>query len=204
MKTLLILALTAVITAFGLTACTPDPVDAIPPVSAAGITVKKTMKAFKSDVELARYFRELAEKQRQRSRRGAIATPVAGLPNSDATMDAAEPQSLSAAKSVDPAESVTNVQHAGVDEGGIVKTHGNHLVILRRGRLFTVAVGDGALKPVSAVNAFGPDIDPTDTWYDEMLIADNTVVVIGYSYESGGTEVGLFDIHARLINALSS
>ena len=27
-------------------------------------------------------------------------------------------------------ESVTNVQHAGVDEGGIVKVHGNHLVVL--------------------------------------------------------------------------
>ena len=46
-------------------------------------------------------------------------------------------------------ESVTNVQHAGVDEGGIVKLHGDHLVILRRGRLFTVAVNDKQLKPVS-------------------------------------------------------
>ena len=57
-------------------------------------------------------------------------------------------------------ESVTNVQHAGVDEGGIVKLHGDHLVVLRRGRLFTVAIGDDALKPISAVDAFGPDIDP--------------------------------------------
>ena len=29
-------------------------------------------------------------------------------------------------------ESVTNVQHEGVDEGGIVKVHGNHLVVLRQ------------------------------------------------------------------------
>ena len=44
-----------------------------------------------------------------------------------------------AAKAAEPtAESITNVQHAGVDEGGIVKLHGDHLVILRRGRLFTV------------------------------------------------------------------
>ena len=42
-------------------------------------------------------------------------------------------------------ESVTNVQHAGVDEGGIVKLHGNYLVVLRRGRLFTIDVsGDAA------------------------------------------------------------
>ena len=35
--------------------------------------------------------------------------------------------------------------------------------MLRRGRLFTVAIGDGALRPVSAVDAFGPDIDPDGT-----------------------------------------
>ena len=92
------------------------------------------------------------------------------------------------------AESVTNVQHAGVDEGDIVKVHGNHLVMLRRGRLFTVAIGSGALEPISSVDAFGPDIDPGGTWYDEMLVSDDTVVVIGYSYQRGGTEVGLFQI----------
>jgi hypothetical protein len=91
-------------------------------------------------------------------------------------------------------DSVTNVQHAGVDEGGIVKVHGNHLVVLRRGRLFTVAIGDGALQPISTINAFGPEIDPQGTWYDEMLISEDTIAVIGYSYERGGTEVGLFGI----------
>ena len=86
------------------------------------------------------------------------------------------------------------MQHAGVDEGGIVKLHGNHLVVLRRGRLFTVAIGSGALTPISSVDAYGPDIDPNGTWYDEMLVSADTIVVIGYSYERGGTEVGLFGI----------
>jgi hypothetical protein len=67
-------------------------------------------------------------------------------------------------------------------------------VVLRRGRLFTVAIGDGALKPISTVDAFGPDIDPNGTWYDEMLVSGDTIVVIGYSYQRGGTEVGLFNI----------
>jgi hypothetical protein len=92
------------------------------------------------------------------------------------------------------ADSVTNVQVAGVDEGGIVKVHGNHLVMLRRGRLFTVAVGDGALQPVSAVDAYAPDVDPSGTWYDEMLVSGDTIAVIGYSYSRGGTEVNLFQI----------
>ncbi|HEX2206855.1 MAG TPA: beta-propeller domain-containing protein, partial [Longimicrobium sp.] len=91
-------------------------------------------------------------------------------------------------------ESVTNVQHAGVDEGGIVKVHGDYLVILRRGRLFTVRIGGGDLRPVSAVDAFGPDIDPRGAWYDELLLSGDQVVVIGFSYARGGTELGLFRI----------
>ncbi len=68
-------------------------------------------------------------------------------------------------------------------------------MVLRRGRLFTVKVGDGALNPVSAVDAFGPDINPRGTWYDEMLVSESTIAVIGYSYERGGTEIGLFEIN---------
>ncbi|HET7231923.1 MAG TPA: beta-propeller domain-containing protein [Longimicrobium sp.] len=90
--------------------------------------------------------------------------------------------------------SVTNVQTAGVDEGGIVKVHGQYLVMLRRGRLFTVAIGDRRLRPVSAVDAFAPGMDPGGAWYDEMLIHGDRVVVIGYSYRSRGTEINLFDI----------
>jgi hypothetical protein len=185
MKTLLLLALTAVITTSGLVACTDVTTDTIPPVSAANLLpVKKTMKAFGSEQELLRYFRELAQKSR-RERRG-----VENFMSSDSA--GKEPPAPAKAEE----ESVTNTQHAGVDEGGIVKVHGNHLVVLRRGRLFTVAIGDGALNPISSVNAFGPEIDPSGTWYDEMLVSDNTVVVIGYSYERGGTEVGLFDINS--------
>lgn len=90
--------------------------------------------------------------------------------------------------------SITNTQVEGVDEGDIVKPYGDFLVVLRRGRLFTIKVAGGALAPTSHVDAFGPDIDPQGTWYDEMLVSKSTVVVIGYSYARGGTEIGLFDI----------
>lgn len=90
--------------------------------------------------------------------------------------------------------SVTNNQQDGVDEGDIVKRHGDHLVILRRGRLFTVDVRPGRLGATAMVDAFGPGIDPRYTWYDELLVAGDKVVVIGYSYERGGTELGLFHI----------
>src|SRR4029079_18924984 len=44
------------------------------------------------------------------------------------------------------------------------------------------------------IDAFGPEIDPAESWYDEMLISGDTIVVIGYSYARSGTEVGLFNI----------
>jgi hypothetical protein len=94
-------------------------------------------------------------------------------------------------------DAITNTQEAGVDEGGIVKLHGDQLVILRRGRLFTVAIGGHDLKPIAMVDAFGPGIDPRYTWYDELLVSGDRVVVIGYSYQRGGTELGVFDIDAR-------
>jgi hypothetical protein len=90
-------------------------------------------------------------------------------------------------------ESITNTQHAGVDEGGIVKLHGDYLIVLRRGRLFTLSVRAGDLRPVAMVNAFPAGADPAD-WYDEMLVSGDRVIVIGYSYGRRGTEVSLFQI----------
>ena len=94
------------------------------------------------------------------------------------------------------AESITNTQTQGVDEGGIVKVHGDHLVVLRRGRLFTIRIGGDALRPVAAVDAFAPGVSPQYSWYDEMLVSGDNVVVIGFSYQRGGTELGIFRIGA--------
>lgn len=181
---LLIIAVTA--SASLLWASTLITTETIAPVAIAGTAPpKKKMKAFRSEREMERYFREVAARvKRTRAQLGAdAANSTTGLYT---VYDSAPPVP----------ESVTNTQHAGVDEGGIVKVHGDHLVILRRGRLFTVAIGDDDLRPVSSIDAFGPETAPDSAWYDEMLISDNTVIVIGYSYLRGGTEVGLFNIDA--------
>jgi hypothetical protein len=93
-------------------------------------------------------------------------------------------------------ESITNNQEAGVDEGGIVKAVGDTLVVLRRGRLFTVDVGGDRLRPICMVNAYVNREDAA-SWYDELLVHERHVVVIGYSYRFGGTELGLFDLDAQ-------
>jgi hypothetical protein len=148
----------------------------------------KKLRAFGSEKELKEYL------QKQAKERSVREEPLA---NASANVDAAGQASTAKAESDDKGkdnESITNTQHSGVDEGGIVKLHGDDLVILRRGRLFTVQVGDDSLRPIASVDAYPPGIDPSNDWYDEMLVSEDTVVVIGYSYGRGGTEINLFDI----------
>lgn len=174
---------------FGRALASADPVNEI----VSGIKPVKTMKPFASEKELQDYFREQAKKLRDERQtvnsNSTSATPSGVLDG--VTMSKAE-QAPQKDKSDD--ESITNTQHAGVDEGGIVKVHGDHLVILRRGRLFTVRIGDDALRPVAVVDAYAPGVDPRNDWYDEMLVTQDTVAVVGYSYGRGGTEINLFDI----------
>lgn len=164
-------------------------------------TPKKTLTAFADEPALSALFARWREAHRirmeaERKRRDE-ARAQGSLAQSAPAPAAMAAKSMAAEASGASADSITNVQHAGVDEGGIVKRHGEHLVILRRGRLFTVKVGDKALAPVSVADAYGPGVDPRGAWYDEMLVSGNTVVVIGYSYQRGGTEIGLFDLSAE-------
>jgi hypothetical protein len=46
-------------------------------------------------------------------------------------------------------------------------------------------------------DAYAPNADPRGAWYDELLVSGSTVVVVGYSYARGGTEIGLFDLDPR-------
>jgi hypothetical protein len=156
---------------------------------------QKTLAAFASEAELTELFRGWAEDYKKKMAERRARREAFGQSMDMAAKSAPAPASVAAAGALAKAEeSVTNVQHAGVDEGGIVKLHGDHLVILRRGRLFTVAVNDKQLRPVSYADAYGEGVAPGGAWYDEMLMWGNTIAVIGYSYARGGTEIGLFEI----------
>ncbi|APV51877.1 hypothetical protein BWI17_20705 [Betaproteobacteria bacterium GR16-43] len=179
MKRFLPLVLAAALAAF-----------ALPAAAYTLVPAGKTLVPFATESEL----RDWLASQRRKvepERAKALGMMADAVTTQSAVAPAASPAPAAVAKGKD--ESVTNTQTAGVDEGGIVKVHGEHLVILRRGRLFTVGL-QGALQPASFADAFGEGIDPRGTWYDEMLLHGDTVVVIGYSYQRGGTEVGLFDI----------
>lgn len=159
-----------------------------------------TLRAFSSQAQLDALladWQRKAEKAQRRERALYSMSPAAPPAPAAAPASASMDQVTVTGSRIDGAESITNVQTVGVDEGGIVKQHGQHLVVLRRGRLFTVRIGGDALSPVSVADAYAPGVDGRGTWYDEMLISGNTVVVIGFSYARGGTEIGLFDIDAR-------
>lgn len=90
--------------------------------------------------------------------------------------------------------SITNNQEANVDEGDIVKTFDRFLIVLQDGRLFSIDTGTVAssLTFVDRIDVYrDPEIF---TWYDELLIDDNVIVVIGYSYEQDASELAIFEI----------
>ena len=162
------------------------------------------LMAYASEAEMRQALARWQEQSRQRQsagrRDGAAADSTAALQMAPSTapapMAAAKSEAAGAVaeKRAAEAESITNVQTAGVDEGGIVKRAGDFLIILRRGRLFTVRVGGDALAPIAAVDAFAPGSNANGAWYDELLVSGRDVVVIGYSYARGGTEIGLFEL----------
>ena len=194
MKTFSLVTITCALVVIGLVGLTVVPAREIPAADLDGWVTPpaKTMRAFRSEAEMRAYFKALAV----RTGRGRLYDSSNGLSAQNATPAPSTPLAKAEA-SKDDQESVTNVQHAGVDEGGIVKVHGTISSFLRRGRLFTVeSVTACSVRSPSPMRS-GRTLIRADTWYDEMLISDDTIAVIGYSYERGGTEIGLFNIDER-------
>lgn len=90
---------------------------------------------------------------------------------------------------------ITNNQKAGVDEGGILKQIGQHLVILQDGRLFVTDLmpgGQAGLKLSDRADVYRSSDE--DTWYDEVLVAGRTILVTGYSYREEATEYTVLNL----------
>ena len=93
--------------------------------------------------------------------------------------------------------SITNVQEAGVDEGDIVKQIDRFLIVLQDGRLFAIDPGarqGAALRLTDRMNVYRqvPSDRHHGTWYDEMLVLGDRIVVTGYSYPERASEISVF------------
>lgn len=148
----------------------------------------------------ARQHKWREEIQRGAQRRGDAGVPIdfaADSPSEAASAPSPAPASRAAAAptAATPAAgaqtSITNNQEQGVEEGDIVKVRGNDLIILRRGRLYSVRVEGTRITPRSVISAAPPNVHPA-SWYDEMLVDGDTILVIGYGYERRATEVNRF------------
>lgn len=92
--------------------------------------------------------------------------------------------------------SITNNQEVDVDEGDIVKKIGDFLIVLRKGVLFSAYVGASngtALELRSRVNV-QENMKSHGSWYDELLVYQDHVIVIGYSYEVDASELVFFEL----------
>lgn len=156
-----------------------------------------SLTAFRSDSELRAYLRRLKRQEGAAEPLPMPAPEPMYAPPPPPSAPSSAP-SAAAPAAVPPLKStgITNNQEANVDEGGIVKMRGDTLVILRRGRLFTVSLAGGTMRPVHSIDAFPPGVSGRGDWYDEMLISGDRVIVVGYSYARGGTEINRFRLDA--------
>lgn len=82
--------------------------------------------------------------------------------------------------------SITHNQEPGVDEGDIVKRAGDYLIVLRKGELYSVKLGlnDSSHMQLRGHQRIISPMNNTHVWYDELLIYRDSVIVLGYSYET--------------------
>lgn len=99
--------------------------------------------------------------------------------------------------------SITNNQMRGVEEGDIVKQIGHYLIVLQDGRLFVIDIEARGGRGLALADRVDIYRNPrADTWYDEMLVRDDRLLVLGYSYDEGMSEVAVFRLSeaGRLTN----
>jgi hypothetical protein len=159
------------------------------------------LERFSGEAEFRRYLRDVKREAKKRNlwwaaRRKPVqlaqnqAQDVTCLKPEDCPEDAAPAESIvvTGAKAATP--SITNVQEAGVDEGDIVKQIGQYLLVLQDGRIFVVDMKAKGLALVDRANVYR---DPNaDTWYDEMLVQEDHILITGYSYREEASEVSVF------------
>ena len=91
-------------------------------------------------------------------------------------------------------ESITNNQEQGVDQGDIVKRLGDYAFILRKGVLYSVFLGNEQNSQMQLIKKLSVQANGGNyhSWYDELLVYDDFLLVLGYSYRLGVSELVFF------------
>lgn len=158
----------------------PQPTDGNDPAPVPGDNPeKKSLTSFGSRAKFDQYVAKLRAEHEALPDAGSStgtpqrAQPAAGNPND-----------------------ITNNQEAGVDEGGIVKISGDYLISLLRGRLSSIRLqaNQGAGLQLVDTENVNPINYGNTVWYDELLIHENKIIVVGYNVGEVATEIGEFSL----------
>lgn len=107
------------------------------------------------------------------------------------------------ASRIDPSSlpSITNNQVQGVDEGDIIKRYGDYIFVLRKGSIYSIRISDDISTTLVKVSEQKVEEHNNwlreDTWFDEMLIDKNVLLVTGFNYDYSYTVLSRFDISAN-------
>ena len=134
------------------------------------------LASFASDAELIAFLNKRAAAQRAKLRRRRCRWNARAAPPPPAAEAATADANIVVTGSRVASDKITNTQEADVDEGGIVKKRGDLLIVLRRGRLFTVSIAGGGMRPIDHIDAYPPGVSGGGDWYDEMLISGRWVM----------------------------
>lgn len=145
------------------------------------------LQRFASAAEFQRYLRIVRERRRE-VMNDAVADMSVSAPPPPAEAAAGDAGRV-AGEPGNP--EITNNQTVGVDEGGIVKQIGNHLVVLQDGRLFSADLGRSEGAPLRLTDRLDVYRSPATaaSWYDEMLVLGNRILVTAYNYREQASEI---------------
>jgi hypothetical protein len=146
------------------------------------------LERFASAAQFQAYLRRLRD--RQRAENDVVNFDMAQ--SAPPPVEAAAPAMEAAGRQAEPGNpEITNNQTVGVDEGGIVKQIGNHLVILQDGRLFSADLGQREGAPLRLTDRIDVYRSPATaaSWYDEMLVLGNRILVTAYNYREQASEI---------------
>lgn len=152
------------------------------------------LKRFGSARAFEAYVEELRRKSKQRVSEVQNEASTMAMEDSAPAADASISEASAPPASSNP--EITNNQTVGVDEGGIVKQVGRHLVMLQDGRLFSADLGGGAGSPLRLADRTDVYRSPATAadWYDEMLVLGDRILVTAYNYRERASEITVFRI----------
>ena len=161
-----------------------------------------TLQRFVSEASFRRYLKSLVADRRSYPAYESVPMPAPPPAPVPAPSAANAPSSVSTDKrgvstvqdslqTVPSNPTITNNQNVGVDEGGIVKQIGHHLVVLQDGRVFSIDLGstEGApLRLADRIDVYRSAAKAA-SWYDEMLVLGDRILVTAYNYNERASEI---------------